>query len=190
MKNRGSYSIVLKLNTGRLKHANWDLSITLHEARAAGEVVTLSESQVLRWMDEFNGVCAAGEVIADVRRQIRAIQKLDVSVKNRNEIRRLYAKIDALQYKPDYLLLVAEKVADYRRACKGFSVNGIKYARLVGTNGGVKAKTIVFVSERLVGVLRQRMDNGRDMTAEHVPAKLEAYRALACSATTPVSLPS
>ncbi|MCL1951641.1 MAG: hypothetical protein FWF60_02315, partial [Oscillospiraceae bacterium] len=82
-----------------------------------------------------------------------------------------------------------EKLPDYRRACKGFTVNGVKYTRLVGTNGGVKTKTIVFVSERLAPELCRRMDNGRDRNAPHVPAKLEAYKALACSATTAVSMP-
>ena len=184
-----NYSIVLKITTSMIKRTKWNLNITLDEARRNDAAVTLSESQVLRWIDELNGVQVPQQQIKELRRRIASIRQQDASTKSRNEIKRLYKEIDALQYKPDYLLLVVERLPDYRRACKGFSVNGVKYTRFVGTNGGVKTKTIVFVSERLAPELRRRMDNGRDMQITHVPAKLEAYKALACSATTPVSLP-
>lgn len=88
------------------------------------------------------------------------------------------------------MCLVIDKERDYHRACKGFSINGIRYKRLLGTNGGVKNSTIVFVSERHIDEIRRRIDNGRDMTKEMVPAKLEAYKALTCSASTPVSYPN
>lgn len=190
MQTKSSHlSIVLKITTTMLKRAKWNLSLTLDEARKSDMAVSLSESQVLRWIDGCNGVQAPQQQIRELRRRIASIRKQEVSTKSRNEIRRLYKEIDEMQFKPDYLLLVVEKIPDYRQACKGFSVNGVKYTRLVGTNGGVKTKTIVFVSERLAPELRRRMDNGRNLSVAHVPAKLEAYRALACSATTPVSMP-
>ena len=88
------------------------------------------------------------------------------------------------------MCLIIDKEKDYHRACKGFSINGLKYKRLLGTNGGVKSSTIVFVSERHIDEIRRRIDNGRDMTKELVPAKLEAYKALTCSASIPVSYPN
>ena len=88
------------------------------------------------------------------------------------------------------MCLIIDKEKDYHRACKGFSINGLKYKRLLGTNGGVKNSTIVFVSERHIDEIRRRIDNGRDMTKEMVPAKLEAYKALTCSASIPVSYPN
>lgn len=60
---------------------------------------------------------------------------------------------------------------------------------MLGTNGGVKNSTIVFVSERHADELRRRVDNDRDPSIELIPAKLEAYKALTCSASTPVSMP-
>ena len=87
------------------------------------------------------------------------------------------------------MCLIIDRVKDYRRACGGFTVNGIKYVRLLGTNGGVKAETIVFVSERLSEELFKRIDNGRDISVKQIPAKFEAYRALTCSGSIPVSMP-
>lgn len=87
------------------------------------------------------------------------------------------------------MCLIIDKNSDYRRALRGFVINGVKYVRLLGTNGGIKNSTIVFVSEMLADELRRRIDNGRDKEKEHVPAKLEAYKALTCSASIPVSTP-
>jgi hypothetical protein len=87
------------------------------------------------------------------------------------------------------MCLVIDKEKDYWRACKGFMINDIKYVRLLGTNGGIKDSTIVFVNEKLAPELRRLIDNGRDKTKELVPAKLEAYQALVCSGSTPVSMP-
>lgn len=60
----------------------------------------------------------------------------------------------------------------------------------MGTNGGVKNETIVFISERHAEEIRRRIDNGRDLAQAMVPAKLEAYKALTCSASVPVSMPN
>lgn len=117
------------------------------------------------------------------------MRKLPNSIQNRREIRQLYSKLDAIQFKQDYLCVIIDKEKDYHRACAGFSINGISYKRLLGTNGGIKNSTIVFVSERYVDEIRRRIENGRDQTKPLVPAKLEAYKALTCSASIPVSLP-
>ena len=62
--------------------------------------------------------------------------------------------------------------------------------RLLGTTGGVKNNTIVFVNEKLLPELKRRINNGRDLTKQYTPAKLEAYNALVCSSSTPVSMPN
>ena len=149
----------------------------------------MADSQMLRWIDDLNGVFDADERAKELRREIRRIRGEPNNVQNRHEMRRLYAELDALQFKPDYMCLIIDKEKDYHRACRGFSINGVEYARLLGTNGGIKNETIVFVSKRLVDELRRRIDNGRNLEQELVPAKLEAYKALTCSASIPVSTP-
>lgn len=161
----------------------------IEEARRNDEVISLADSQVLRWIDELNGITDADEQARKIKQEIRRVRKEPNSIQNKRIIKQLYTNLDKLQYKPDYMCLIIDKEKDYYRACKGFSINGVKYKRLLGTNGGIKNSTIVFVSERLVDELRRRIDNGRNLDAQLVPAKLEAYKALTCSASTPVSLP-
>lgn len=118
------------------------------------------------------------------------LQKQETTRVNRKEIRRLYSELDEVQFKPDYMCLIIDKIEHYDKACKdGFYINGIHYERLLGTNGGVKNSTIVFVSSRVAPELKRRLENGRDLSKPLVPAKFESYKALSCSGSTPVSLP-
>lgn len=152
-------------------------------------MISLADSQVLRWIDELNGIVDSDEQAKSVKREIRSLKKEPQSKESRKRIKSLYDRLDKLQFKPDYMCLIIDKKKDYFRACDGFKINGVEYRRLLGTNGGIKNSTIVFVSLRLVDELRRRIDNGRNPDKALVPAKLEAYRALTCSASTPVSFP-
>lgn len=180
---------IYKIHSSRLRKERWKLSLPIEEARRNDEVISLADSQVLRWIDELNGITDADEQARKIKQEIRRVRKEPNSIQNKRVIKQLYTNLDKLQYKPDYMCLIIDKEKDYYRACKGFSINGVKYKRLLGTNGGIKNSTIVFVSERLVDELRRRINNGRNPEAQLVPAKLEAYKALTCSASTPVSLP-
>lgn len=181
---------IYKIHSDRLRKAKWKLNLPLAEARRNDEVIALADSQVLRWLDELNGIDDADERAAEIRGQIRILRKEENVAENRKAIKQLYQKLDAIQFKPDYLCLIIDREKDYWKVTKdGFSVNGISYRRLLGTNGGIKNSTIVFISERHIDEIRRRIDNGRDLNQKLVPAKLEAYKALACSASVPVSWP-
>lgn len=166
------------------------MTLPIAEARKNDEVISLADSQVLRWLDQLNGITDADQRARDIKAEIKRIRNEPSCVKNRKAVKQLYSQLDSIQFKPDYMCLIIDKEKDYHRACKGFSINGITYKRLLGTNGGIKNSTIVFVSERYVEELRRRIDNGRNPNKEMVPAKLEAYKALTCSASIPVSLPN
>lgn len=149
----------------------------------------MASSQILRWIDELNGLDDVDAKARSIRLRISALRRGDNSSENRREIRKLYAMLDEVQFKPDYINIIMDRKSDYKRLCKGFKINGISYRRLLGTNNGIKNSTIVFVSERLYDELFKRIENGRDKHKKLNPSKLEAYRALTCSASVPVSMP-
>lgn len=152
-------------------------------------MISLADSQTLRWIDYLNDITDADAEAKKIKEEIRSLRTTPNSVKNRHAIKKLYEDLDQLQYKADYVTLIIDKEKDYYRACKGFQINEVKYRRLLGTNGGIKNSTIVFVSEKVVDELHRRISNGRNPEKELVTAKLEAYQALTCSASTPVSFP-
>ena len=180
---------ILKVSTTRLKQSKWNLTLPLAEARKNEELIALSDSQELRWIDELNGITDSDEEARELRRQIRWLKQEPYSIQNKHKIKELYGQLDMILYKPDYMCLVIDHKQDFKRACKGFTINNIKYKRLVGTSGGVKNGIVVFTSERYVDILRKRIDNGRDPSVELVPAKFESYRGLTCSGSSPVPMP-
>lgn len=188
---------MLKISTAQLADAGWNLSFDLQEARANGNVISLAESTCIRMIEEIAGVDArAVEIrLREVQTEIRQLRRQSRSREVILRLKGLYAEQQKLQYMPEYVCLVCTTKALFYRACRGFRINGILYGRLVGTTGGVKNSTVVFCADTarngapLLSELRRRIDNGRNPTKEFVPAKLEAYRALVCSASTPLSPP-
>jgi hypothetical protein len=74
---------------------------------------------------------------------------------------------------------------DYNRATssKGVYVNGIKFEWFVGTTGGLKNQTLLFVRSDLLPELDKRCECGKHKEYKLVPAKYEAYKSLTCSAS-------
>lgn len=171
--------------------------MTLEEARRNDEIISLGDREVLRFIDEINGfdVQSTELKIKSIRKEIKYIQKQPKSITNKHRIKELYAELDKLQFKPDYVAVVMDKVSDFKKLNKGFKINGLSYKRLVGTTNGVKKSTIVYVSEIsscgkvMYKELARRLDNDRDLSIKMVPAKFEAYKSLACSTSVPVSMP-
>lgn len=180
---------IYKIHSSRLRKSRWRLTLPIEEARRNDEVIAIADSQLLRWLDELNGIEDADTKAKAVRAEIRRLKKEPNSVQNRRTIKELYKRLDELQYKPDYLCLIIDRERDYRQACKGFYINGVKYKRLLGTSGGIKNSIIVFLSERHIDEIRRRIENDRNLEMPLVTAKLEAYKSLTCSASTPVSFP-
>lgn len=182
-------TFVYKINSNRLAKAKWNLTLPLDEARRNDEVVALASSQVIRWIDQLNGISGRDKEVISLKKQLKSVKKLPNSFENRKKISEIYNKLDELQFHPDYLIIAFDKVSHLRRAAKGFTLNGQRFVRLVATNGQVKVRAATYISERLAPEIRRRIDNGRNPDVELVPAKLEAYRALACSSSTVVSMP-
>lgn len=188
---------ILKLSTEELKKSNWDYNISLRDAKRSGAVISLAESTCIRMIEQIAGIDLHKNLgkFEKIRTELRELRKEKRSKEVENRIKLLYSALNEIQFVPEYICLVCNSNKDFLRACKGFKVNGMTYQRFVGTTGGVKNSTVVFVAEytrngaELLEELRRRADNGRRMDKEFVPAKLEAYRALICSASTPLSMP-
>ena len=182
---------IYKIHSKQLKRAKWNLVLPLELAHKEypDNIISLGSSQVIRFIDELNGNIDIENEIDDLKKQISIIKKKPRSKETKSIINKLYSKLYRKQFIEDYVCVIMDSNSDYDRANQGFFINGIKYKRLLGTNGGIKQSTIVYVSERLYPELKHRLDNGRDMSKKLVPAKLEAYQALICSSSIPIPQP-
>lgn len=171
--------------------------MSLEDARRNDEIIALGDREVMRFIDEINGldVQATEEKIKTIRREIRSIQKMPKSLANKRRIKALYSELDRLQFKPDYVAVIMDRMSDFKKLNTGFKINGLSYKRLIGTTNGVKKSTIIYASEisnqgKIIHKeLARRLDNDRDLSIKLVPAKFEAYKSLSCSTSTSVSMP-
>lgn len=189
---------VLKINSSKiLKSKGKNYVASLADMKKNDMIVSLADSQTFRFIDDIRGVDRQENLrrFKEIRREIKAVEaqyrrgeisKADASYK----IISLRNEKDDIQICNDYIEVVMDNKNDIEKLDNGFNINGTAYKRYVGTTGGVKVGTIVYVSEEIYSEISKRLDNNRDKNKPIVPAKLEAYRALSCSASVPVSMPN
>lgn len=99
------------------------------------------------------------------------------------------------RYKQDMtdLMLAVEisSLSDYDKVTSktGVILNGKRFLWAVGTTGGLKNNTLLFVREDILPELIKRTDCGRKKNYKAIPAKLEAYIALTYSASVEIPEP-
>jgi len=214
-KSQKNQTFVLKINTGYLSKNNWHLTLKLSEIRTQSQlVVSLGSSQVLRWMPELTGKPDADLKASEIKREIKYLKKQDNSPENKRRISQKYDELYELQFQPHYMMLVMDSPKDYKYACKhgfkitidyGYRKETVEYKRFLGTAGSIKKSTIMFVDKNIHGKLIDKINNGRyegpknnedvvtyngmPLNYKFIPAKLNAYFALACSASIQVPWP-
>lgn len=192
MKQKTPLRLIYKLHSKKLKKAGWELNLPLEKAmnESPEDIISLGDSQCFRFIDSIRGITDRTETINHLKRIIKSEKRTgNGSSLQRKRIKTLYERLYKCEFVPDYVNIIMDSLADYDRANKGFSINGIKYRRFLGTNGGIKNSTITYVSEDVYPQLKEKLDNGRDLSKKLIPAKLEAYNALICSASTPLPFP-
>jgi hypothetical protein len=214
-KSQKNQTFVLKVNTGYLSKNNWHLTFKLNEIRKQPQlVVSLGSSQVLRWMPELTGKPDADIKASQLKQDIKYLKKQDNSLENKRKISQKYDELYELQFQPHYMMLVMDSPKDYKYVCKhgfsitidyGYKTETVKYRRFLGTAGSIKKSTIMFVDEKIHSALMKKINNGRyegpsaneevktyngrELSYKFIPAKLNAYFALACSASIQVPWP-
>ena len=66
--------LVLKINSKKLRYANWDFKISLEEAKQGEELVSLGDSQALRMIRQIRGCSIKEEDINEIKKNIKALK--------------------------------------------------------------------------------------------------------------------
>ena len=172
MEQKSCLKFIYKIHSKQLKKANWNLTLPLEVAMTdyPETIVSLNDSQLLRFIDELNGVTDINEKVKSIQKKIKYEKKKPKSRETKVVIKNLYDALYELQFQKDYVCVIMDSNKDYDRANLGFSINGIEYKRFLGTNGGIKNSTIVYVNAKLYDELKKRLDNGRNKEVPLVPA--------------------
>ncbi|GAA0135604.1 hypothetical protein YSY43_24440 [Paenibacillus sp. YSY-4.3] len=191
-KQSASLKYVYKIRSSRLRKAKWNLSLSIEEAMRNEEIVALADSTALRFILEIEHRENQDPYILSIRDQIHLLKMKENLAANKKKLNTLYKELYEASFVSSYLSVVIDNNQDYDRlnSKKGFNINGIKYKRLLATTSGAKNSTVVFVNCDIYDELNRRINNGRNMNISFVPARLEAYKSLVCSTSTPVPHPN
>lgn len=184
--------LVLKINSKKLRYANWDLKISLEEAKQGEELVSLGDSQTLRMIRQIRNCSIKEEDINEIKKNIKALKTATTNANNKQRIKEEYEKLMKATFIEDYVVIVFDSIDDWNKVNStkvNLMINGKEYIRLLGTSGGIKKSAVVFVTKEIHGELYKRLNCDRDMSYKCVPAKFEAYIALSCSSSMPVPQP-
>lgn len=191
MKLQKTHIYALKLHSSLLNDYKWNYSTTIEELRKDSRaIVSLNDSQVLRWLAKINGTENSDEIAKKLKSEIKQLKKEPSTKENKRLISEKYKQLYKIRFTADYMMIVFDKKSHYDRARKGFTItiDGVSttYRRFIGTANSIKKNTIIFVNVNIYDKLMWHMNNGRDMNKSVVPAKLEAYLALSCSGSIPL----
>jgi hypothetical protein len=184
--------LIYKIHSSRFKINNWSLNLTPEEAKDNEELVTLGDSIVLRMIRKINNDNTTEQDIFKIKKDLKRIKK-QKKIDNYKKIKELYDLLEKKTLIDDYIAITFDSIADWNKfnsKKKPVFFNGNIYCRLVGTNGGVKNNTVIFVKKSIHDELDKRLNNGRNKEKKYVPAKFESYKALSCSVSTPVTQPN
>ena len=216
-KSQKNQTFVLKINTGYLSRHNWDLTLKLSEIRKQSQlVVSLGSSQVLRWMEKEGHDEIATNIKQRIKEKKKLgnsyENKKDIS-KLYDDLYKIQFQQDYMM-----LVMDSPKDYKYA-CQHGFTITidygdelrSVTYKRFLGTAGSIKKSTIMFVNEQIYDELMVKINNGRyqgpkmdedgkllepirtyngrELNYKFIPAKINAYFALQCSASIPVPMP-
>ena len=124
MEQKSCLKMIYKIHSKQLKKANWNLTMPLETAMSDYPeiIVSLNDSQLLRFIDELNGVTEIDEKIREIKKKIKYEKKRPRTKETKVNIKNLYRNLYGLQFKKDYVCVIMDTNADYDRANQGFSI--------------------------------------------------------------------
>ena len=151
---------IFKLNSKTVKTYDGNVQLSYQDALESGQLITISDSQVVAWLDELNGTTCRE---LDTRyKQLRSEHK--------------YRQANELAFLEE---LVQVEYSSNKHFVSEFILNGNEYVWFINKGSAV----VTYIRKGVSDCLYERMNNGRDMQVKFIPAKLNAYLGLAMSSS-------
>lgn len=186
----------MKLSSNRLEKFNYHLKRILgntgthvKEIRSNGELIALGDNQALRTIRSIryernpNSLQYDPDVLNQLYENKRELKKLPFSDTVKKQISIINAKIDEMLFVPEYVSVVIDDVAHYKKIIKdGLYINNFKYVRLMCSAGQARVNTVILVREDYEAELKKRLRCGAK-SVKITKNKYNAYFALSSSST-------
>ena len=180
---------IFSFHFNRLKNSNFNLSISLDQAKKNDEIIPLADNEVLRAIRRITHHPYGRERFEKLLESRRLLTKQYNSPEIRIALSEINKEINGQLFVPYYISVTTDEKSDYKKIGKnGFLINGEKYVRLLCGAGHARTNRTMFVQEKIYTQLRTILRNGCN-DIKMVRAKYNAYFALTGSATYQVRKP-
>ena len=181
---------VFKFSSNRVKNAHYKINIDLKEARRNGEVISVSQNQVIESLFRIQNREYDTEEIKKLFDSKKKLKIKDSSLENINKLLEIENHIDKILFVPELISVQMDRKQHYQKIIEnGIVVNGSKYVRLMCGSGHARRNTSIFIIEELELPLKKILNNGRDLNQPIIYAKNNAYFALSYSGKQSVTQP-
>ncbi|MCQ2543409.1 MAG: RNA dependent RNA polymerase [Lachnospiraceae bacterium] len=175
---------ILKIQSKDILENKMNFAVDINTARKNKQIISISDNQVIRWIDTINNVDREKTKLK-YENNLKKIKSLKKESGKGLIIKELYKELDDIQFVPELINVVMNKASDIDKLKSGFQVNGKTYVRFIGSPNQVKKSTVMYTC--MHDELNRLVENGRNPEYKIVPAKYEAYKALALSGSYPVT---
>lgn len=181
----------MKFESGRLKESKFNILLTFREAEKNGEVVSFSDSELLRVVRRITGNKFTSIDIDLLMEEREAVSRLQNSKKARNKISEIDLKLEKMIFISELITVLFDNKNHYLEILGrgGFSVNGHNYVPLLSGAGMMRKSSVMFVREDIRSKVDEILNNGRADELDINPSKFGSYYALSSSASIPVTFP-
>lgn len=182
---------IFKFQSDRLKKSNFNINISLDNARINSEVITINDSSLLRTLFRYKSINFDQDSLENLLFLQKRLKKHENTEKNREKLEEITKNIEEILFVEDLVSIEFKHKSHYLNILKrkGFYVNGIKFTPFMASAGMIRRNTALFINNNIKHPLMDILENGRDENVPMVNAKFGAYFSLYSSSTLPVSFP-
>ena len=182
---------ILKFSSERLKKSDYNIEISLDDARNNSEIITINNSELIRTLFRFKNIKFDQNELDNLLILQKKLKKFENNEKNREKLAKTLKNIEEMLFIEDLVSIEFTNKAHYLTILKnnGFFVNGIKFTPFMASAGMIRRNTALFINNNIKYQLLDILENGRDKDVPLVTAKFGAYFSLYSSSTLPVSYP-
>lgn len=181
---------IMKFASNRLDRFGYHLTRNhIREIRNNGELIALGDNQALRTIRAIkcernpNNLQYNSDALNCLYQNKQELKKLPFSNTVKKQIAIINAKIDEMLFIPEYVSVVIDEVAHYKKIIKnGLYINGFKYMRLMCSAGQARVNTVILIREDYESELKKRLRCGAK-SVKITKNKYNAYFALSSSST-------
>jgi len=181
---------ILHLSSSRVIRSNYNIDVSINQARKNGELVAVAENQAVRTLFDLQHRNYDPLEIAGLLVEKRKLKGRKSTSKNIERIVEIENRLNQILFVPEIISLSVEDKKHYKKIISNsFVVNGKKFVRFMCGAGHSRRNTVIFCSADVETELKTVLKNGIDESVAVSPNKYNAYFALNFSGTIKVSTP-